>query len=292
MTKILVTGANSFIGSNFRKFSKFKDVQERSVFNYKSGDIDFSSFDVVLHLAAIVHQSGKISEQEYFFVNRDLCLLIAENAKREGIKHFVFLSTIKVYGNSKFNIELLDEDSVCKPDDSYGRSKFEAETGLLKLADANFIVSIVRTPLVYGEGVKANMLSLIKLADKFPLLPLGNISNRRNFTYIENLTGFIDRIMEKRVQGIFILKDEGAISTSELLEYIIKYLDRKVILFPLPGFTFPLANRLFPSVFDRLFGNLEFDNSLTKIRLDYKPPFSTEEGIKRMIEAYKNNEKE
>lgn len=90
MTKVLITGANSFVGTNFQFFSKYKDVEEISLFENKPEDINFGKYDVVLHLAAIVHQSKKIPESEYFNVNRDLCLRVAKNAKKAGIKQFVF----------------------------------------------------------------------------------------------------------------------------------------------------------------------------------------------------------
>src|SRR5450759_5019064 len=187
MTKILITGAKSFVGTSFRKFSQFENTDEISLYENKPEDIDFSRYDVILHLAAIVHQSKKISESEYFKVNRDLCLRTAESAKKAGIKQFVFLSTLKVYGDFIQNTELRNEHSKCFPEDAYGKSKHEAEIGLKKLEDPDFTVSIIRPPLVYGEGVIANMLSIVKIIEFFPFLPLGCINNRRNFIYTENL---------------------------------------------------------------------------------------------------------
>ena len=288
MAKVLITGANSFIGSNFRKYSHYNDVDEISLRENRPENIDFSRYDVVLHLAAIVHQSKKIPESEYFKVNRDLCLQVAEYAKKAGIKQFVFLSTCKVYGDFVSGSELWNENSECFPDDAYSRSKYEAEIGLKKIEDDNFTVSIIRTPLVYGEGVKANMISLVKLVDPFPILPLRKIKNKKNFTYSENIVGFIDRIIEKRASGIFIAKDENAISTSELIIILSKYLGKKTVLFKLPDILIKIGTFFIPRIFDRLYGSQEFDNSKTKMELNYKPPFSTEEGIKKMILSYNN----
>jgi len=288
MAKVLITGANSFIGSNFRKYSHYNDVDEISLRENRPENIDFSRYDVVLHLAAIVHQSKKIPESEYFKVNRDLCLQVAEYAKKAGIKQFVFLSTCKVYGDFVSGSELWNENSECFPDDAYSRSKYEAEIGLKKIEDDNFTVSIIRTPLVYGEGVKANMISLVKLVDSFPILPLGKISNNRNFTYSENLVGFIDRIIEKRASGIFIAKDENALSTSELIIILSKYLGKKTVLFKLPDILIKIGTFFIPRIFDRLYGSEAFNNSKTKMELNYIPPFSTEEGIKKMILSYNN----
>jgi nucleoside-diphosphate-sugar epimerase len=291
MTRILITGANSFVGTNFRKLTKYKDIKEISLSEKEPENIDFNEFDVVLHLAAIVHQSRHIPESTYFTVNKDLCLRVAENAKRGGIKQFVFLSSLKVYGEYNLDSVRRNEDSQCYPDDAYGRSKYEAEIGLRKLEDANFIISIIRPPLVYGEGVKANMLSLIKLVESYPLLPFAGIDNKRNFIYTENLIGFIERIIENRASGIFIAKDEGTLSTTELVYIISKSLGRKVVLFKLPKIIIRIGTYLRPGVFDRLYGSLEFDNSKTKKVLNYNPTYSSEEGIKKWLSGYKNNMK-
>jgi nucleoside-diphosphate-sugar epimerase len=286
MPKILITGSNSFVGANFIKYSKYPDIEEKSLMVNKPEEIDFGKYDVVLHLAAIVHQSKKIPESEYFSINKDLCLRVALTAKKAGVKQFVFLSTCKVYGNTSCNFEKRNEDSVCFPDDPYGRSKYEAEIGLRKLEDADFTVSIIRTPLVYGEGVKANMLSIMKIVGSFPVLPFKSINNKRNFTYTENLVGFIDRIIDLKVSGVFIAMDEEAISTTDLINYLSKYLDKNVILFKLPKFIIRTGIFFIPGIFERLYGSLEFNNSKTKKDLNYNPPFSTEEGIKKMIVSY------
>lgn len=286
MTKVLITGANSFVGANFRKFSRFNKIDEVSLLDKRPEEIEFGKYDVVLHLAAIVHQSKKIPESEYFKVNRDLCLSIAQESKKAGIKQFVYLSTIKVYGGSVNRPELRNENSECLPDDSYGKSKYEAEIGLKELEDENFTISIIRTPLVYGEGVKANMMNLVKLVDTFPFLPFDKIENKRNFTFAENLVGFIDQIIEKTASGVFIAMDEKAISTTDLIRYISRFLGKRLSLFKLPKICFQVSSLIFPDIIDRLYGSLEFENNKTTRVLNYKPPFSTEEGIKRMVYFY------
>jgi len=291
MTKVLITGTHSFVGNNFRKYSKFSDIEEISLFENKPEEIEFDRFDVVLHLAAIVHQSKDTPESEYFRVNRDLCLRVAEQSKKSGIKHFIFLSTVKVYGEHYTGTWLRNENSNCNPEDAYGKSKLEAEKGLKKLEDSEFRVSIIRTPLVYGEGVKANMLSLTKLVDILPLLPLGNLKNKRNFTFAGNLVGYIDRIIEKNASGTFIAMDENAISTSELLSMISKYLGKRTVLFRLPSLFVKIAGLVYPEIIERLYGSLEFENLKTKAALSYRPPFTTEEGIKKMVLYYLENKR-
>jgi nucleoside-diphosphate-sugar epimerase len=287
LNRILITGTNSFVGTNFRRFSKYSDIDEVSLLETKPENIDFKGYDVVLHLAAIVHQSKKISEEKYFSINRDLCLKVAEQAKKGKVKHFIFLSTLKVYGDFASGNEIWNEDSICIPGDSYGKSKLEAEIGLRKLENSDFTVSILRTALVYGEGVRANMSSLIKLVEKVPVLPFKNVSNKRSFTYIENLVGFIDQVILKKSSGVFIAMDDKSISTTELLNLISKYLGKRTILFRLPKFIIRLGKKIIPHFFDRLYGSLDIDNTKTLKELDFKPPFTTEEGIMKMIFAYK-----
>jgi UDP-glucose 4-epimerase len=287
MPKILLTGSNSFVGNNYRRLSSYSDIDEISLHNVNLENIPFDKYDVIIHLAAIVHQSKNITQEYYFKINRDLCLNVARHAKLNGVRQFVFLSTIKVYGNSASDTGFWDENSVCFPDDDYGRSKYEAEIGLRKLEDVNFKVSLIRTPLVYGNGVKANMLNIIKLIDRFPFLPFAKIENKRNYTYVKNLVGFIDRIIDLRASGIFIAMDERAISTTELINFISVYLERKVVLFRIPGFIKKAGLFFFPAVFKRLFESLQFNNNQTIMQLSYKPPYSIEDGFKEMISFYK-----
>jgi UDP-glucose 4-epimerase len=291
MTRVLITGANSFVGLNFRKYSHCEAIDEVSLLDTDPGDIHFENYDVVLHLAAIVHQSRKISEQNYFKVNRDLCLSIAERAKNAGVGQFVFLSTLKVYGREGLSSFLRNEDSECYPDDFYGKSKYAAEAGLNNLTDSNFTVSIIRTPLVYGEGVRANMMSLIKLVESSPILPFARMNNRRNFTFTENLVAYIDKIIEKRAPGTFIAMDQNALSTTELVNCISKYLGKRVFLVKLPELLLSLCRKFFPTNFERLFGSFEFENNKTRKILNFEPPFTTEEGLKKTVNHYLGSKK-
>jgi UDP-glucose 4-epimerase len=176
---------------------------------------------------------------------------------------------------------------LCLPEDAYGKSKYEAELALKKLIDDRFTVSIIRTPLVYGEYVRANMLSIMKLVNRTRILPFKNVNNRRNFTGAENLVSFIDRIIERRASGIFIAMDEKAISTSELVKMISENLCKKIFLFKIPDFIVKAGMIVLPSIFDRLYGSFEMDNSRTLKVLDFKSPVATSEGIKKMVKSFK-----
>lgn len=283
MPRILITGANSFIGTNFIKNSKFKEIGELSLYDFNPGEIDFRNYDVVIHLAAIVHKSKRIPESEYFVINKDLAFRIAENARKAGVSQFIFLSTIKVYGKFVLGSEPWKEDSVCWPDDAYGRSKYEAEKAIQLLENKEFIVSVIRTPIVYGPGVKANMLKFIKLIERFPVLPFRGVKNTRYYTFVENLVDYIDRIIELKASGIFIAMDDYALSTSDVALSIAKFLHRKPLIFRLPRFVVRTGVFLYPRFFERLYGSIRLDNSQTKKVLNFTPRYSTEEGLKRTV---------
>lgn len=284
--KILITGINSFIGTNFKVFSKFKDVRELSFVSVKPEVTDFNTFDVILHLAAIVHQDSKIPENEYFRINRDLTLNLAQKAKRAGVNQFIFLSTIKVFGSKNSLNDTWNEDSICKPGGPYGKSKYEAEVELRKLETPEFAVSIIRTPIVYGPGVKANFLHLVKLVEKFPVLPFAGINNNRHFTYIENLVGFLDRIIETRSSGTFITMDPAGISTSTLVTCLAQYLNPGFINIKLPKILLKTGNLFITAKTERLFGSFYLNNTATKRQLNYEPLFTSEEGLKRFSEFH------
>ncbi|HCI56300.1 MAG TPA: NAD-dependent epimerase/dehydratase family protein [Bacteroidales bacterium] len=288
MPRILIIGKSSFIGTNFKRFSSYKYyIDEISLIENKPEAIDFSKYDVVLHLAAIVHQSKRMPENQYFEINRDLCLKVAELAAKAGVKQFVFLSTLKVYGSSDSKPILRDETDECKPADAYGKSKYEAEIGLRKLENKDFTVSVLRCPVVYGDGVKGNIKKLLRLIECCPILPFGKINNRRNFIYTENLVGFIDRIIELKASGTFVVKDEGALSTTELVYHLAKNFGKKIIMFKLPGIFLRIIDYFAPNYVESLFYSMNFNNEKTKEALGYTPEITSKEGIRRMIEDYK-----
>jgi nucleoside-diphosphate-sugar epimerase len=285
--KILITGQRGFIGTNFRQYSRFYDIERVSVSEKDVHKINFSGYDAVVHLAALVHRKKRIPEHEYFRINHSLSLNLAEAAKKAGVKHFIFLSTVKVYGETNPGTGAWNEVSECRPADAYAKSKLAAEKALLKLEDGSFTVAVVRTPLVYGAGVRANMLDMVKVIEWSKILPFGNLSNRRNFTSVENLAAYIDRIIEIRASGIFIAMDKEAISTTELVQMISSGLGKHRILLNMPGFLQWSGSLFFPGYFESLFGSCELDNSMTLKKLEFNPPLTTREGIGRMILSLK-----
>ena len=283
MKKLLITGSNGFVGSYF--IHKYKDKYDIKTFSFLKDDInnlDCIDIDVVFHLSALVHQMGGASAEEYEKVNVIQTLELAKKAKENGVKHFVFMSTVKVYGEETNSV--YTEHSECHPEDEYGKSKLRAEIELQKLENDAFRVSIIRTPIVYGYGVKANIKSLVKLVNKIPILPFGDIENRRSMVYIGNLCHLVDVVIEQQKAGIFLASDDEPLSTTRLIELIAKNLGKKVYLVKIPFFE-TLLKLLKPSFYKRLYGSLKVDNSITKEKLSLKNPYSVEEGIKLMIKG-------
>lgn len=276
--KLLITGASGFVGTYF--IDKYKNKHELQRFSFLTDDfntLDIKGVDAVIHLSALVHQMDGASAEEYERVNVTQTLALAKKAKDSGVKQFVFMSTVKVYGeetNAKYT-----ENSECCPEDEYGKSKLKAEQELLKLESKDFVVSIVRTPIVYGFGVKANIKNLVSLVKKVPLLPFGGIENKRSMVYVGNLCHLVDAVIEQEKSGIFLASDDEPLSTTRLIEVIAKNLDKKIYLIKMPFFE-SLLKLLKPSFHKRLYGNLEVDNTLTKQKLNLINPTSTEDGIK------------
>lgn len=284
--RILLVGKNSFIGKNYISYSVYNDIDEVDSIRLVPEKFDFSQYDVVIHLAAIVHQSKKIGLTRYLEVNTELPLRVGRKAKSDGVSHFIFLSTTKVYGDNTPLQGYWDEDSECNPTDSYGISKLKAEKALLGLANQTFAVSILRTPLVYGDGVKANMLALMKWVLRFPFLPFKGIDAPRSITFVGNLSGYLDRIIETRAQGIFIAHDPAPLSIEAMVKNIAKAANKKVWMFAPGSLLLYIMQKLLPEYYQRLYGSATVNNSKTLRLLNFTPPYSTAEGIEIMVKGF------
>lgn len=281
MMNILLTGANGFVGNYF--INKYKDKYEIKTFSFLNDDLNSIELDnvyAIIHLSALVHQMGGASEKEYERVNVVQTIELAKRAKESNVKHFVFMSTVKVYGEETDN--KYTENTICNPEDAYGKSKRKAELELLKLEHDYFNVSIIRTPIVYGYGVKANIKNLINLVKKIPVLPFGNIENKRSMVYIGNLCHLVDEVIMQQKNGIFLAADDESLSTSRLIELVAKNLYKNVYLIKVPFFE-SLLKIIKPSFHSRLYGSLEVNNTETKEKLNVKNPYGIEDGIRLMI---------
>lgn len=306
--KILVTGAAGFIGN---KLCQALSLRGDSVVAVARRQVSFDNnitlinkalsknthwknclkdIDVVIHLAGRAHVMKDASEnpyQAYADINIHATKHLAEQATLSGVKRFIFLSSVKVNGERTDKIAFNETDSP-RPEDDYGKTKYEAEKVLNNIAkDAGMEVVIIRPPLVYGEGVKANFKSLIKLAQLNIPLPFGGINNKRSLVFIENLIDFIllCTYHPKAANQTFLISDDDDVSTTQLIKYIKEASNKKNLLLHVPQswleFLFRLIGK--SSLSDRLCGNLQVDITKAKTLLNWKPPYSVKKGIAETI---------
>ena len=287
MKKILITGANSYIGTSFEKyinenFSKEYSVDTIDMVDGSWREKSFSGYDVVYHVAGIAHSdSGKISaekEKIYRSVNTDLTIETAKKAKADGVKQFIFMSSAIVYGNSGKigKKKLITKDTPTNPANCYGDSKVRAELGILPLKEKGFKVCVLRPPMIYGKGSKGNFPQLEKFARKLKFFPY--VKNERSMLYIGNLVEFVRLMIENEEEGIFWPQNAEYSNTSELVKMIATANGKKV--HSVKGFGWLLKIfSIFTGLINKAFGNLSYDQSLSEYKVDYRK-FSLEESIK------------
>ena len=290
MKKILITGANSYIGTSFETYmAQLGDeytVDTVDIIGDSWKSMSFSGYDCVFHVAGIAHSdNGKISKEKeklYYAVNTDLTVETAKKAKSEGVKQFIFMSSAIVYGNSGpiGKGKRITKDTPVHPANCYGDSKVQAENDLRKLDDNSFKVVILRPPMIYGKGSKGNYPLMSKMAQKLPVFPY--VKNKRSMLYIENLCEFVRLMIENNERGIFWPQNKEYSNTSEMVKMIGAAHGKNVHL--IKGFTWALKFLgLFTGLVDKAFGNLYYDKSLSLYKKNYRV-CSLEESIKRTEE--------
>ena len=285
---ILLTGASGFVGQRFLEYNKSNfTIRTVSLINQAVENIDFTGVDAILHLAGKAHQMTKIEDSIYFDVNTELTKKLALAAKAKGVSHFIFISTIKVFGEHQNSV--LTEGSPCEPiNDPYGQSKLQAEKFLQSIEDATFAVSIVRPPLIYGPRVKGNLIRFLKLADNGNPLPFAHIDNRRTMVFLDNLIEMINALIRQKKSGIFLAADAQPLSTTFLISEMRKKMARPTRLFTMPSPLKWVLKKVKPEMYIRLYGSLEMDAQDSFKRLNFTPPYSIEQGIGEMVKWYKN----
>jgi nucleoside-diphosphate-sugar epimerase len=280
MFNLLVTGSSGYLGSQFIKqcAQKYR-ISQFSLQSQSLEDIDFDGLDAVLHCAGIVHQGQNVSSSEYDRVNTIYPVEMARLAKANGLKQFVFISSVSVYGP----MEYIDEDSDCNPRTKYGKSKLEAENRLFELNDSKFIVSILRIPMIYGPQAPGNIQSIIRLVNYLPIIPLGNINNRRSFISIRNLVYSIMGVLNFRQGGVFLLADDEPISTSILVSILITGIGKNRLLLD-SGLIRALIRFSAPSVYEKLWGNMVINCSVSKRLLSLDFPVDIKVGLTEMFQ--------
>ena len=295
---VLIIGGSSFVAKNFIRLLQdnyvIKTVSRTSTgFNNELVVQDFSSLssevfkgiDVVINCAAIVHQQKEVETSVYNKINFELAVDIAKKAKHVGVKTFIQLSTIAVYGK----LTHVTENSVESPVNAYGKSKLLADNALKEMVNENFNIIIFRPPMIYGStDAPGNMMRLISFIAKGLPLPFKGLQNKRDFIHIDNLIGFIDVSIKKNSSGVFLVSDDSPVFISELYNVIVNCLEKPNRAFKLPAICFMVIKRIVPGIYDKLFGNLTIDISSTLSVLDFKPVNLLQQGIKEMVENLKS----
>lgn len=307
--KILVTGANGFVGSRLLALKSPYDENVQLRGAIRSSEVITQEFenivnvgnigpntvwngvlqgvDVVVHLAARVHvmnDSAVDALDLYRETNVEGTLNLALHALKHGVKRFIFVSSIKVNGEQTLPGHSFSEGSVVNPSDPYALSKFEAEEGLKDLCEKSGMeYVIIRPALIYGPGVKANYKNLIDFICKGFPLPLGCVSNKRSMLALDNLIDFIYLVSSHPAAAnqIFLLSDGEDLSSKDLVERISKALGRVSRVFPVPIWVLKLLGILIGkrSEVMRLIGSLQVDSSKSRKLLNWIPPITVDVGI-------------
>lgn len=240
--RVLITGAGSYIGQSFLDYAKKYypenfEIDELDMLGDSWRECDFSNYDIVYHVAGIAHADvGNVSEEtkeKYYTVNTDLTVEVAQKAKAEKVKEFIFMSSMIVYGESApyGKKKVIDEHTVPAPANFYGDSKLQADVAVRELADDSFKVIVLRPPMIYGKGSKGNYPVLAKLAKKLPAFP--DVDNERSMLYIENLCEFLCQVMLVREmkQNATVLIPQNAewTNTSAMVEEIAKVNGKTIV---------------------------------------------------------------
>lgn len=292
--RVLITGKNSYIGEHIKSHLEHFgiSVDEADTISNEWTKIDFNKYESVIHVAAIVHNDAKLASEKLFKrVNTDLPLQIAEQAKIAGVKSFVFISTMGVFGVGKTLDEknsVIFKDTKEKPKDLYGISKFNAEKKLQNLNDDSFKIAILRPPNVYGPNCKGNYIRLFnKLANLMFVCPYAYENIRQSMIYIDNLSELIRLIIINNSSGIFMPQDDYIPNTIELISDIRtcngkKFRKSKILgkLVSLFGWT-SIVNKIYGGVqydknasdcFDNKYQIVSFDNGLELTYNEFKKP--------------------
>lgn len=306
---ILITGANGFVGSALvarlladgaairacvRQAGATLPVGAKDVvvatlspdFDWHAALIDV---DVVVHIAARVHvmqESAQDAQAEYRRVNVEGTMNLVRQAAAAGVRRFVFLSSVKVHGEATEHGQAFSEDDPPAPQDPYGVSKMEAEAGLRAVAGAMEWV-IVRPPLVYGPGVKANFAALVSAVRRGWPLPLGAIRNRRSLVGLDNLVDLVTACITHPMAAnqVFLVSDGDDLSTPDLVRALAGASQVSARLVPVPVWLLRVLTSAIGkgAVLQRLAGNLQVDISHARAQLGWNPPVSVSEGLRRVV---------
>ena len=291
--KVLITGADSYIGTNFEQYvednyPEYFTIETIDMIDGSWKNHDFSKYDIIFHVAGLAHADiGHVTEniqKKYYKVNTELAIETARKAKKEGVLQFVFMSSAIVYGDSApyGKRKRIHRDTEPAPSNFYGDSKWQADKAIRRLADRDFTVTVLRPPMIYGKGSKGNYPVLAKMAKRLPVFPA--IKNERSMLYIDNLSEFLSQIMLRKEQGIFWPQNKEYSSTTEIVQWIAESSGHKIRVSRFWNGGVQIAS-IFPgkiqSLANKAFGNLSYEKEMSKYDFEYQL-VSLKESIQRI----------
>lgn len=297
MKKILITGKSSYIGTAVAKYLREYNVTQKqemyqidTISQRQEGweSYDFAPYDVILDVTGIAHADiGRVTEEEkrlYYTVNCDLAVQTAKKAKKEGVKQFIYMSSIIVYGDSApvGKSKRITAQTQPAPSNFYGDSKWQAEQQLSVLETDDFHVAILRPPFIYGVGSKGNYSLLSKIATKSPVFP--TIRNERSMLYIENLCEFIRLLAEEGTGGVFFPQNGKYSTTAEMVKFIAESKGKRIRLWRILNPFVKLASKCpgkIGNLVNKAFGSLSYDMSMSEWPSGYQL-YGLQESVKRI----------
>ena len=273
MKRVLITGANSYVGTNVEAWLKktpdlFK-VDTVSTFNDEWKKADFTKYDVVFHVAGIAHVDAKKKmEPLYRKVNTDLTIEVAKWAKAHGVKQFIFMSSGIVFRESKsLKANVVTPETKPNPNGFYGDSKLQAEIGIHKLEDSSFKIAILRPPMIYGPKCKGNFMRLAKLGTVTPFFPA--FHNKRSMLFIDNLSEFVKQIILREKSGIFYPQNKELADTVEIVKSFAKRNNHKLYIWRWLNIFVRLGSPFIKSL-NKMFADFYYLPEMSQYDFDYQ----------------------
>lgn len=257
MIRILITGESSYIGNKFKEWVDQWPTTYLVDFTSVRGEEwkrkSWNDYDVLIHVAGLAHKKeNEDIKKMHYLINRDLSIEVAKKAINANINHFIYISSMSIYGDS---VEKINSETVPNPSSAYGKSKLQAENIISELILDSQKLSIIRPPMVYGNGAKGNYRLLAKFANYFPIFP--NFNNKRSMIFIDNLSELIRLIVDNKSEGIFLPQNDSYVNTATLFEQIRKAHEKKTVILNRNKNKKSINFKV--KVLRKLFGNLYYD---------------------------------
>lgn len=269
MKKILITGAGSYIGTSFEKYMANLDGYFIDTVDMVDGswrEKDFSSYDVIFHVAGIAHsdtkRAGDDVKEKYYKINTELTAETAQKAKNEGVGQFIFMSSMIVFGTKN---ACITKDTAPNPDNFYGDSKLRADIRIHKMKCDTFNVVSIRPPMIYGKGSKGNYPLLAKFAKHTPIFP--DINNKRSMLYIENLCEFVKLMIDNNESGYFYPQNSEYVNTGDMVSAIAGVCGKKVILTRLFNTIIQILRN--HPIIKKVFGDMYYEKNMSIYKDSY-----------------------